>query len=150
MLLPEFCEELFYSKNINLFETNFKNYLEKVYDYSFLTTQKWLKGLDRNYNIKELKNLESLSIVKKQLIRIPTQIFLPNLKRFFLQTNLLKEIPSLTFLPNLEVLFLSHNQLTTISNLNIPNLQTLIICDNKLTETSKKYIKSLNIKDLWL
>ena len=58
MLLPEFCEELFYSKNINLFEffgednPNFKNYLEKVIDCSFLSTEKWLKGLDKNYTIQ--------------------------------------------------------------------------------------------------
>ena len=30
MSLPEFCEELFYTSNLNLFESNFKIYLQKV------------------------------------------------------------------------------------------------------------------------
>jgi len=55
MLLPEYLEELFYSSNINLFETNFKIYLEKVIDYNIFETQKWLKKLNRNYTIQQLK-----------------------------------------------------------------------------------------------
>jgi len=58
MILPEFLEELFYSKNINLFETNFKIYLQKVYEYNIFTIQKWLKQLNKNYTIEQLKNLQ--------------------------------------------------------------------------------------------
>jgi len=75
MLLPEFLEELFYSKKINLFETNFKIYLEKVRDYSFLETQSFLKRLNKNYSIEgieELKNVKYLNLENNKLKSIPT------------------------------------------------------------------------------
>jgi len=171
MLLPEFCEEFYYVKKINLFKPPFKNYLEKVYDYSFLETKKWFKGLKipKNYRIKELKkltylslcynrlktiinlNLPSLQILYlsvNELKEIPTLTFLSSLQTLSLSFNQLTEIPNLTFLPNLREFHLFHNELTEISILKLnlqSNLKFLNLGDNKLTEKSIMYLKSLKL-----
>ena len=157
MLLPEFYEELFYVKEINLFESTFKIYLQKVDKYNILETQKWLKGLDKNYTIQQLKNLKTLYFRNNKLTFIPSLKLsnLPNLQQLYLSNNQLTSIPSLTLsnLSNLIELELSHNQLTSIPSLtlsNLPNLQRLYISNNQLTKKSKKYIKSLKIKYLSL
>jgi len=176
MLLPEFLEELFYTSNINLFESpfsvgsiqridpNFKFYLKKVYDYTFLATQKWLSEYYKDYTIKELKNIQRLDLAGNQLTEIPN-FNLPNLETLFLSYNHLIELPNLN-LPNLLNLYLHHNQLIEFPKLNLPNLQELVISNNQitelstlkfinlklldlthnpLTEQSKEYLKSLNI-----
>jgi len=148
MLLPEFCEELYYFSNINLFEfsgqridSNFKNYLEKVYDYSFLETQKWLKQLNINYTIDELKYVEELYLHYNKLTKLP-KLTLPNLQLLDLAYNKLTKLPKLT-LPNLQRLYLSDNQLTSISNINFHNLKLLDLNNNQLTS-----IPNLNFPNL--
>jgi len=172
MLLPEFCEELFYSKNINLFETNFKNYLEKVYNYNILETIKWIQRLYRykNYTIKEFKKLTYFSCYNNNLTYIPNlnlpnlqELYLsynqltsfqpltlniPNLKFLHISYNQLTEIPNLIRFPNLEMLSISNNQLTKISNLNHTNLQRLYIYNNQLTEISALNLPNLQLLDL--
>jgi len=170
MILPEFCEELFYFSNINLFETNFKIYLQKVLDYNIFNIQKWLIKLDLYYTIQELKNLKQLNLSRHELTTIPNLSFLPNLQWLYLHNNKLTELPNLN-LPNLKELCLSCNQLKTIPNFNLPklqiltlynnqltsiptlitpNLQTLYIWNNQLTNKSIEYLRSLNIKNLYL
>jgi len=174
MLLPEFCEELFYVKKVNLFtspfsvedNSNFKNYLEKVLDYSFLETQSFFKELNKNYTIEQLKklrfldltynklktiinlnlpNLQILYLSANYLKKIPTLTLLPNLQIFSLCFNQLIEFPTLTFLPKLETLHLGYNQLTEISDLKLKftKLKYLNLGSNQLTEKSKTYLKSL-------
>jgi len=134
MLLPEFCEELFYVKEINLFETNFKNYLQKVVDYNFLDTQKWIQKLYKyNHKIIEIKLLKQFNLSSCELTKIPTLNF-KNLERLNLNHNKLKSFPNLN-LPNLQYLYLFNNKLTSIS-LNFPNLQHLDLGNNQLTSVS--------------
>ena len=97
MSLPEFCEELFYTSNLNLFESNFKIYLQKVDEYSFLETQKWLKRLNKNYTLKQIKNLYQLNLYNCSVKKLPT-LKLPNLQRLDLWDNKLTEFPTLNFL----------------------------------------------------
>ena len=100
MILPEFCEELFYVKKVNLFETRFKNYLEKVNNYNILKTQKWLKGLNKNYTIKELKELRTLYVSDKEdIINAyfdPTTLYI-NINRPKINMIYLKSLKSLKF-----------------------------------------------------
>ena len=151
MLLPEFCEELFYVKEINLFESTFKIYLQKVDKYNILETQKWLKRINLDYTVQQLKNLKQLDLSHIQLTYIPDLNLsnLPNLKILYIYRNQLTSIPNFN-LPNLKILSFSYNQLTSIPNLNLPNLKQLFLYNNQLTEQSKEYIKSLNIKSLYL
>ena len=136
MLLPEFCEELFYIKEINIFDTSFKNYLKKVLEYNILTTLKWLQKTYKynNFTIKELKKFKYIDISFCQLTKIPTLNFQNNLHTLFLNNNQLKSIPIFNF-PNLLSLSLYSNQLTSIS-LKTPNLISLDLANNQLTSVS--------------
>ena len=143
MLLPEFCEELFYVKKINLFESTFKIYLQKVDKYNILETQKWLKRINFDYTVQQLKKLQILNLYNNQLTTIPiSNLNLPNLQQLSFTDNQLTSIPNLN-LPNLEILHLSFNKLTSIPNLNLPNLQRLYLYNNQLTS-----IPNLNLPDL--
>ena len=159
MLLPEFLEELFYVKKVNLFESpfsvgliqridpNFKNYLKKVHDYSFLNLQKWLIKLDSYYTIQELKNLKQLNLSHDELKTIPT-LNLPNLQSLNLNDNQLTSIQNLN-LPNLQYLYLNNNQLTELHNLNLPKLQTLLLDNNRLKEISTLSLPNLLRLYIW-
>jgi len=147
MLLPEFYEELFYVKEINLFESTFKIYLEKIRDYSFLETRSFLKRLNRNYTIEELKNLQRLYLYNSQLTSIPKLTLLPNLRILDLQNNQLTSFPNLNF-PNLRELWLDYNKLTSFPMLHLPNLTHLMLTVNELTELPNLNLP--NLKELFL
>ena len=131
--------------------------------------RKWLSVLrvPINYTIHQLDQLERLDLDNNQLTSLP-ELNLPNLQSLSLSNNQLTNLPDLN-LPNLQRLDLDNNQLTELNlnlynlqrldldnnqltnlNLNITNIDELYIKNNPLTEESKDYLKSLNIKNLYL
>ena len=120
MLLPEFCEELFYVKKINLFESTFKIYLQKVDKYNILETQKWLKRINFDYTVQQLKKLQILNLYNNQLTTIPiSNLNLPNLQQLNIDNNELTDIPTLTFCPTLQELYLENNKFSKSKVLTI-------------------------------
>jgi len=160
LILPEYLEELVYTNSTNLLdESSFREYVKKISYYKLLETQSFLKKLNKNYTIQQLKELKVLGIYGKRLTNIstlylpklenldlPGQLFNfpnlrwmihpPNLKKLYLDCNFITTIPDLTAFYNLETLRLSTNRLSGKLELKHPNLQYLNLSNNQLTEVN--------------
>lgn len=128
----------------------------RVY-FTLLRLDKLRKKLSphlNKYNIIDLYNLKELSLSKKNLKEVPSEIGeLVNLKNLNLSFNQIEELPSeIGNLTNLEYLGLSSNMLTElpkeIGNLN--NLVYLFAVNNKLSDIPVEIGNASNLKDIYI
>src|SRR3972149_10153392 len=83
---------------------------ESLKIYNYIKTYLFLKKYRNEVKLKELKNLQYLSLYNNQLTTVP-------------DFNL----------PSLQYLSLSFNQLTTVPDFNLPRLQYISLDNNQLT-----------------
>ncbi len=116
-------------------------------DESFKKLQTWLKGLDKTYTIKELKNLTYLDLSNKELKELPPEIgHLTKLEYLMLKDNELRSLlPEIGNLTNLLELFVNNNDLSSLPSEigKLTKLEVLALSGNQFSNKEKEKVKKL-------
>jgi len=122
--------------------------LENNETFQLILTQKWLRSLNINYDLDQLRTLEELELDDNEIVDISQLKTLTNLQYLYLDNNDIVDVSPLKNLTNLRDLILDNNQISDISPLEkLTKLERLRLSGNYIVNISQ--LKTLtNLKDL--